>query len=287
MEVDRLLSRTFVEAHAPDAAAILERIDAGEAAAFLLEVSPRDTAAVLQRMTPTAGADCLAQLPAGQAAAVLAEVPLDGATLLLRRMDAPARAAVLASLPGLMAERLTLLLRYPEGTAGALMDPRALALPHEIPVGEALARVRHAARDVLYYLYVVDRAQTLVGVLNLRELMLAARKTSVASVMRPHVARLSARADRTTILAHPGWREFHALPVVDEAGLFLGVIRYETVRRLEEDRAPNGQGGDALATVLTLGELCWHGMALVLADLAAGVGPTRPPDRVEEGSHGG
>jgi len=185
-----------------------------------------------------------------------------------------------------MAERLNLLLRYPEGTAGALMDPRALALPQDIPVGEALARVRHAARDVLYYLYVVDRAQVLVGVLNLRELMLAPRKAEVASVMRPHVARLSARADRASILAHPGWREFHALPVVDDAGLFLGVIRYETVRRLEEDRGSAGQSANALTTVLTLGELCWRGMSLVLADLASGVAPAKSTDRAGEEPHG-
>ena len=148
------------------------------------------------------------------------------------------------------------------------MDPRALALPDDLAISEALKRVRRSPQNVLYYMYVVDRDQRLVGVLNLRELMLASPKTTLSSAMQPNVARLPALADLMAIVAHPGWRDFHALPVVDAGDTFIGVIRYETLRRLEDETGapPYNQ---AVATVLSLGELCWIGFAGMLAGLAA------------------
>lgn len=273
METVRLLSRAFLEAHPDDAARILERFISEEAAALLEEISPTLAAALLPPMAPVAGAECLGRMATDRAAAVIAELDLDAAALLLRRMELAPRARVLEALPDPVAGPLGFLLRYPEGTAGALMDPRVLALPHDLAVGEALARVRRAPRLVLYYLYVVDRRQALVGVLNLRELLLAPRHVALDAVMRPHVARLSARADRATIVAHPGWREFHALPVVDEAGAFVGVVRYETLRRLEVEPATGPEGPRAVGAVVSLGELCWSGFARVLTELAVAVAP--------------
>lgn len=280
MDTEHRLSRTFLETHPGDAAVVLERLGPDTAAPLLAELPPQIAAAVIERTDPAAGAECLGRMAPARAAAVTAALPLDTAALLLRRLDPPAQGPLLEALPGRLATPLDLLLRYPEGTAGALMDPRALALPHDIPVGEALARARRAARHVLYYLYIVDRQHTLVGVVNLRELMLAPRKAPLAAVMRPHVARLSARADRGVIVAHAGWRDFHTLPVVDDRGAFLGALRYETLRRLEDDGAAQRASQHPLTTVLTLGELCWSGLTLVFGDLAdaiAAQSAPRPP----------
>lgn len=203
------------------------------------------------------------------------ETPPDEGAATLERLAPGEAAAFLAALLDETAEPLARLLRYPEGTAGALMDPRVLALPEDLSAADALGRMRRAARQVFYYLYVVDREQRLRGVLNLRELLLAPPRTPLAAAMRQSVARIPARADRVAILAHPAWREYHALPVVDEGGILLGAIRYETLRRLEAEAKPGDRAGDPLATMVTLGELCWQGMARVLADFAAGL-PAKP-----------
>jgi magnesium transporter len=222
-------------------------------------------------MAPLAASGCLARLSPECAVAILTALPLNAAAGLLRRLDADVRERALAHAPADWSMSLRRLLQYPEGTAGALMEPEALALPGDIRVGEARARVRRAPHSLLSYLYVVDREQRLIGVLTLRELMLAPPKTLLSSAMRSHVLRLLAHADFASILAHPGWRDFHVLPVVDDGGVFVGVIRHEKLRRLED--TASRPANQAISTMLSLGELYWIGLTGMLAGVAATILP--------------
>ncbi len=271
METDWLLSQAFLESHPRDSAVILERLPAEEAAAFLEKTRPQLAAQVFQSMAPLAAAGCIACLAPEAAVAVLRALPLNLAAGLLRRLDAEVRDRALAYAPADFSISLRRLLQFPEGTAGALMEPRALSLPGDIRVGEARTRVRRAPNSLLSYMYVVDREQRLIGVLTLRELMLASPKTMLSSAMRPHVLRLPARADFASIVAHPGWRDFHVLPVVDDSGAFVGVIRHEKLRRLED--AASRPASQAISTMLSLGELYWIGLTGVLAGVAATILP--------------
>jgi magnesium transporter len=271
-ETEWCLTRAFLEAHPGDAAVLLERLPAAEAAPVLASIEPADAAEVLRRMAAPNGAECLRRMTPQQASPLLGVLPFDRAAALLRRVEPELRESFLAAAPPDVRRPLARLLEYPEGTAGALMDPQVLCCPEDILVGEALARARHTPAHFFDYLYVVDRVQKLVGVLNVRELMLAAPKATLGAVMHTDVARLPARADRAAILAHPGWRAVHALPVVDDAGLFIGAIRYLTLRRLEEDTLEAGDAERGLATLLSLSELCWIGLSGVLTGLATSFG---------------
>lgn len=285
MDAEQALARAFLETHPADGARILERLDPEAGAAALAEAPPAVAASVLQRMASFSAAECLGRIAVEHAAEIATALPIDVAALLLRRVEAETRDRLLEAVSDAAKRTLGVLLRYPEDTAGALMDPRLLALTSDISVGEARARVRRAPQHVLYYLYVVDRAGVLVGVLNIRELMLAAPAEPLATVMSPSVASLRARADRATIVAHPGWRSYHALPVVDEAGVFLGAMRYETLRRLEDDARAAQTAPSMVATLLTLGELYWIGLSGMLTGLGSSIaagrvqGPPRGAER--------
>jgi CBS domain-containing protein len=122
---------------------------------------------------------------------------------------------------------------------------------------------------VLYYLYVVDRTGRLVGVLNLRELMLAPGDATLGAVMRPATARLTALDGVGAVVVHPGWRALHALPVVDAGGRFVGAIRYETIRRLEAHPERATPVGSRVGLWLGLAELCWVGLTGVLVSLGS------------------
>ena len=133
------------------------------------------------------------------------------------------------------------LLIYAEDTAGALMDPQVITAFEQEPVHQVLARLQRNPAHALYYLYVVADDQRLVGVVNMRELMGARPDALLASVCTRHVASIAASATWQTVVEHSAWGSVHALPVVDTAGRFVGVLRYETVRALERRRASAAQ----------------------------------------------
>jgi Mg/Co/Ni transporter MgtE len=257
--------------HPPEAARVLERLPAADAAALLGEIPVTAAGDVLRRMSAFGAATAVAEMDARSAATLLANIPAQDASFLLRRVDAGVRDSITAALPEEIRERLRVLLRYPEGTAGALMDPFVLVLPEDLTVGEALARTRRRARHVYFYVYVTDRSHRLAGVLDLRELLLANASETLANVMRPDLTKVRADTDVLTIQAHPGWQEYDALPVVDEYGIFVGAIRHRVVRRMQagDGVRPGGAG----ETMLSLAELYWIGIGGMLRGLTGAVVP--------------
>ncbi len=269
MDLETELAREAMSAHPLESAAALERLPAEEAVGLLDRVDAALAATVLRRMATPATAEILRASAPARAATWIAALPLDLAAVCLRRLEEASREAIFSHLPEGRGRALRALLGFPEQTAGALMDPEVLALPLDLSAGEALELVRRNPEHARYNLYVVDREQLLVGVLNLRELLLADARAPLAESMREQVHRLRADADRHTIVSDPGWREVHSLPVVDEGGLFLGAVRYRTLRRLEEEL--RGARPDEGVTARALGDLFRTGAAGVFEAVAASI----------------
>ena len=121
-------------------------------------------------------------------------------------------------------------------------------------VGEAIAQIRRSPDYVRYNLYVVDREGRLVGVLNLRELLLSDSKEPLESIARRDVHSIQSHEGRAAILRHPAWKEAHSLPVVDRRGTYLGAIRYRAWRLLEEEMR-GGRARRDSTTADALGDL--------------------------------
>jgi len=272
------LARAFIDAQPSRAAKALEQLPGAQAAAVLRLVPARSAATVMGEMTPPHAAALLARLEPESASSVAAEMTTHHVASVLRAMDDAAREQLLAALPADTREPLARILPYPLGTAGAAMDPAVFRLPDDVIVADARARLRLAARDLLYYVYVVDREQHLVGVLDIPELMLAPARERLSAVMRRDVDQLSAWMPVSMVQEHPGWQLLHALPVVDEEQRLLGAIRYQTLRRLEQEsgeRAPDA----SVLTARALGELFQIGTTGLVAGVAATASGARRRDR--------
>jgi magnesium transporter len=272
MDADRLLSRAFLAAHPAEAAEVLERLPPRAAVAVLDDVAAASAALVLQRMAPGAAVACLVALDVARAAPIVAHLPVHTGAALLRRIDPAHRAALLPRLQPAEARAMETLLNQLDGTAGAIMDPHALALPEDLTARDARRRVRRSADHARAYLYVVRRDQTLAGVLGLRELLATPASTTLAAAMHGDVRSLAADADEASVVSHPGWRRFHTLPVVDDRGVYLGAVRYETMRAAETRLATREPAARTLAAVLSAAELYWIGLAGLLVGLAAPLG---------------
>lgn len=272
MILTQQLASALLTGHPAAAALALERMPVTRRAA-VVRAFPRQAAGALEEMLPSAVAECLAELPAESASIPLEHMTLDHAVATLRRLTGPATDRILASLPADRQEALRRALRYPEGTAAALMDPAVLALPDDISVGEARVRLRRQPQGLLHYVFIVDRARMLVGVLDLPELMRARARDPLRSVMHEQVQHLPGWMPAAAVRNHPGWRSFHAMPVTDGAGRLLGAIRYQMLKRLEQDAARTAGPVSSTITAVALGELFQVGMAgLVEAVAAAAAG---------------
>ena len=270
MQLVERLAEHALENHADQATAVLERFDAAETVHVLEGAGAESGAAVLERLSPHYAAAVLQGLAPERAARFLGVLPVDGAARILRRVEPAAQEAILAASETRRARSIRRVLGFREGTAGALMDPDVLALPAELSAGEALARVRQLPELARYNLYVVGAGQQLVGAFNLRELLLAREESSLAELMQRNPHRVLASADRASVMAHPGWKHVHALPVVDEEGAFLGAIRYRVLKQLEDDLM--GRTGQDLDSAAAFGELIAAGARGVLDAFSGTVG---------------
>jgi hypothetical protein len=121
--------------------------------------------------------------------------------------------------------------------------------------------------------YVLNRDQVFTGYTNLRELMLAEPNTQIASVMHTDMGHLSPKLNRTAILEHPDWHRFHALPVVNGKGVFLGALGYQTLRRLEHEESQGPRAESAREAGTALAELYRIGVVGLLKWVASTAGP--------------
>lgn len=278
MRPEHVCARRFVGTHPDDAARLIEQHHARECAAFLEEIPARDAAGVLARMNQAVAADCLQSMRPDRGAAVIAQLVPAVAAALLRRLPAERRDEMLAVLQGDMQMRVRSLLAYPENTVGSITDPGVLALPGDVSVGEALRQLRRFHGAAHHHVYVVDRGQRLTGVVHLRALVGSRHREALRNVMQPARAYLSARSRLATAAGHPAWRELDTLPVADDSGMLLGMVRQ---RQLRDVSAPTGPGALAGA-LLGLGELYWVGLSAFLPVATADKGA---PDA--ESSEGG
>ncbi len=208
-----------------------------------------DIAQVLEHCLPVSAAKILGELPHILSGKVLSAMNATSAIGVLRQLEETTRYDILECLDNSMGATLRRALRYSPNTAGSLADPQVFTLPPDIPVEEAVSRIRTYGQKAMYYIYVIDRDGKLEGVLTLRQLLIDTSDHLVGTLMENQITTLSAEANLEEIIQHPEWSRFHTLPVVDRWGTFFGALRYRMLRRIEKDvegKAPLGTVSDSL-----------------------------------------
>lgn len=219
------VSSQFIERYPDDAARVLEQAAPETRAKVLEAVSAPAGAALLGSMSPHAAAASLSCLAASEAAEVMSRLPVELAAALALRLDAATRGALLNALSGRISVPLRLMLRFPPGSVGSLIDPRVATLRSSTRIGEAAEIARRAPELLRKYLYVLDETHRLTGVVDTRHCLLQNPERLVGSLERKDPVALRARANIREARLNPAWERFPVLPVVDHRGVFLGVVR--------------------------------------------------------------
>lgn len=267
------LAQSYLARHPVEGALLLETLPVDDVAPVITGLDAPVAAGVVHAMASGVAGPLLTEIEPATAAAILGKLPLEVAAALLRQAPDATRDRLVAAMPPERAEELQAVIAWPRHTVGAIMDPRAIALPGDLTVEAALDRVKHEARRALYNLYVTDRDGILIGVLNLQELLHARGASRLETVAGAATHRLPVNADHRHVLEHPGWRQVTSLPVVDASGRFLGAVRYRALRRLERDLLDPDRVTDDLASG-ALGALFRTGLVGAISAVS-GEGPGR------------
>jgi len=199
-----------------------------EAEDFFLELTTRGHVTVLQGMTSRERRTWLRFLPPDDIADVVAEFPPEERGELQSLLEEPTRREV------------TALLAYSEDEAGGLMNPRFARVRAEMTADEAIRYVRRQAQEhleTIYYVYVLDPQQRLLGVVSFRELLLAPPGKSVGEIMETDVITVPEELDQEEVARLIAQHDILAVPVVDAAGHVKGIVTVDDVVDVVETEA--------------------------------------------------
>jgi magnesium transporter len=224
-------ARALAKFSTPDIALLFSDLDAVEGAKFLtLLIGQRRGAEVVTRLPSTIVQELLSHISDLGLRDLLTHAPVDDAVEMLKYLSDERRSAILPALSDSTRARLENLLAYPEGSAGAIMTTEFLAIMQDQLVDDAIRIVRERPDlEAGFYVYVVDAQQRLVGVMSLRQLVLARPTQALATLMTTEVISISPLAFQEEAAQLTAAHDFLALPVVDEAQHLLGIITVDDV----------------------------------------------------------
>jgi len=223
------LVEKYVTADAATAARTLEALPEEEAMEVFKALPDNMNAMILPHLQLNFAAALVKDMdPAGFKAVVRAMEPKRGAFLLMR-LPRDALERLLPHAPKKLKDEARDLLVYPEGSVGRMMHTDYLSLHEGELVRDAVRKIRTLAtqRYPASYAYVVDVEERLVGVINMRDLLLAAEETPLGSVVKRDVFTLDCFLDGAEAAQELGKRRYFAAPVVDAEKRMLGIVKAE------------------------------------------------------------
>jgi magnesium transporter len=208
------------ELNLQEAATVLTMVPMPGAAEILNQPTLRRRSAIVEKLEPPRAAQLLQALSADQRAEIIRPMGENARRRLLPRLSAEVRAEVES------------LLRYPERTAGGIMTTEFIRLEPGMSVGEALRRVRAAAREreSVFACYVMDsETGQLLGAVSLRDLVMAEPDQPLTAVMRRKPVTVNALDRQEAVAAKIAKYNLLAVPVLESDGRVVGFVTVDDV----------------------------------------------------------
>jgi magnesium transporter len=204
---------------------VLPRLEAED---LFLSIDARDQAEILR------------SLPANERRAWFRLLAPDDAADLAQEIPHAEREACLALLDDQTRKEVHALLAYAEVDAGGLMHSRYARLRPEMSVDEAIAYLKKQTRErveTLYYVYVLDSEQHLLGVVSLRELFSAQPDKKVRDVMQTDLVKVPETMDQEAVGQLFADHDFIAVPVVDAENKMKGIVTVDDIVDVVQEEA--------------------------------------------------
>lgn len=238
--LDLLITRELkAGVHPGDLLDLLEELEPEQKAELIQKLNDDDSSLIFQEMEDFEQAEILRLLSGDQARTILSDMASDDAADLIGELSPEEAQEVMESIGEEEPLDFGDLLKYPEDSAGGIMTTEYISLPADLAAEEAIARLREIAprAETIYYVFVVDDAGHLIGVLSLRDLIASSDGVLLKDIMRRNVISVNAEIDQEEVARIVSKYDLLAVPVVDEHERLLGIITVDDVIDVMEQEA--------------------------------------------------
>ena len=168
---------------------------------------------------------------------VLDELYLDDAVDIVEEMPASVVIRILDKATPEMRKSINEILQYPEDSAGSIMNMEFLSLKKDMTVEDAFKRIRRIGGELetINILYVTDPTRHLLGVLSVRDLLLAEEDDLIQDIMDPNVVSVNTMDDKEDVAQALSKYDFLAMPVVDKEQRLVGIVTVDDAMDVIEE----------------------------------------------------
>ena len=170
---------------------------------------------------------------------VLDELYLDDVADIVEEMPATVVIRILDKATPEMRKSINELLKYPEDSAGSIMNMEFLSLKKDMTVEDAFKRIRRIGGDMetINTLYVTDPTRKLLGVLSVRDLLLAESDDLIENIMDTNVVSVTTTDDKEEVAQAMSKYDYLSMPVVDREGRLVGIVTVDDAMDVMEAEA--------------------------------------------------
>lgn len=218
------------------AEAIEELPEAKQAIAFRL-LSKDEAIEVYENLNSNVQQSLIEEFKRQDVLDIVDKMSPDDRARLFDELPAKVVSRLLGQLSPIERQATAFLLGYEAGTAGRIMTPEYVSLKENLNVFQALERIRSLARftETVYYLYVVDIARHLTGIISLRDLVTAQPEQTIGEIMTRDVVSVSTDTDQEEVARTIQRYDFLAMPVVDREERLVGIVTVDDVIDIFEE----------------------------------------------------
>ena len=168
---------------------------------------------------------------------VIDELYVDDAVDIVEEMPASVVIRILDRATPEMRKSINEILKYPEDSAGSIMNMEFLSLKKDMTVEDAFKRIRRIGGDMetINILYVTDPTRHLLGVLSVRDLLLAEEDDLIEEIMDPDVVWAKTMDDKEDVAQALNKYGFLALPIVDMEQRLVGIVTVDDAMDVIEE----------------------------------------------------
>jgi magnesium transporter len=229
---DAALQKQLNALHYADIAEILDELNLDQATYIIKLLDSETTSDVLSELEEDVLEKVLQNLSVKEIAEEVKELDTDDAVDLISELPPERKQKVIAQIDDkeLVAD-INELLEYDENSAGGLMAKELVKVYETWTVAGCLRKIRTQAENVkrVHSIYVVDKADKLIGRLSLKDLLIAKNETKISAIYIPKVDAVHVNDDDEDVARLMAKYDLEAVPVVDDEKTLLGRITIDDI----------------------------------------------------------